>query len=48
LYLSLFGQDIPAGQTARACARLVIGKTLSDGQAVELYEQYIAERKKVK
>jgi hypothetical protein len=43
LYLSLFGQDLAAGQTARARSRLVVGRGLSDAQAVERYQQYIAE-----
>jgi len=43
LYLSLFGQDLAAGQTARARSRLVIGH-LSDEQALELYEAYVKER----
>ena len=42
LYLSLFGQDISAGQTARARTRLVVGKDISDARAVDLYSQYLA------
>lgn len=41
LYLSLFGQDLAAGQTARARSRLVVGKDISDQQAVALYQQYL-------
>jgi hypothetical protein len=44
LYLSLFGRDLKAGEAATARARLVIGKTISDKQAVELYETYRKER----
>jgi len=47
LYLSLFGQDIAADQTARAHARLVVGKNISNGRAVELYQQYLADRKEM-
>jgi hypothetical protein len=45
LYLSLFGQDLMAGETARAAARLVIGQNLTDQQAVELYGKYLEGRK---
>ena len=45
LYLSLFGQDLAEGQTARAHSRLVVGK-LSEQQAVEQYQQYLDERKR--
>lgn len=45
IYLSLFGRDVKAGETARAHSRLVVGR-LSDQQAVEQYETYLAERKK--
>jgi hypothetical protein len=45
LYLSLFGQDLKAGETARAAARLVIGQNLTDQQAVELYGKYLEGRK---
>jgi hypothetical protein len=41
LYLSLFGQDLKAGQTARARCRLVVAQDLSDQQAVKFYEQYL-------
>jgi len=40
LYLSLFGRDVKAGQTAAARARLVIAKSPSDEQIVELYRKY--------
>jgi hypothetical protein len=41
LYLSLFGRDIKAGETARARARLVIGTSLGDREAVKLYKAYM-------
>ena len=44
LYLSLYGQDLKAGQTAKAHTRLVVGK-ISDQQAIELYEAYLDSRK---
>jgi len=43
LYLSLFGRDLKAGETASARARMVIGKAISDQQAIELYEVYRKE-----
>ena len=45
MYLSFFGRDVKAGQTARAHCRLVVGQNLSDEQIVERYEQYLKERK---
>jgi hypothetical protein len=45
LYLSFFGQDLKAGQTARAHCRLVVGQNLSDEEVVERYEQYLKELK---
>ncbi len=45
LYLSLFGQDLAAGQSARAQARLVVGKNITDSAAVDLYRQFLAVRK---
>jgi len=41
LYLSLFGQDLEAGQTARARCRLVVARGLSDRQIVESYSAYV-------
>lgn len=41
-YLSLFGGDLKAGQAASAHARLVVGKDISDDQALKLYRAYIA------
>jgi hypothetical protein len=43
LYLSLFGQDLAAGETARARTRLVVGRNISDERAAALYGQYLAE-----
>ena len=43
-YLSLFGRDLPAGQTARAHCRLLIAKDLADEAIVGRYEQYLSER----
>jgi len=43
LYLSLFGRDLAAGETARAHCRLVIAKDLDDQQIVERYAKYVAE-----
>lgn len=40
LYLSLFGRDLRAGQSASARCRLVIGRGITDEQAVALYEAY--------
>jgi len=40
VYLSLFGRDVKAGESATARARLVFRRELSDQQAVELYENY--------
>ncbi len=43
LYLSLFGRDVKAGQTATARCRLVIAKSPTDKQIVELYKKYTAD-----
>ncbi len=43
LYLSLLGRDLKAGQTATVRSRLVIGRNISDGQAVAVYEAYLKE-----
>jgi hypothetical protein len=45
LYQSLFGQDLKAGQTAHAHSRLVVEQNPSDQRAVELYQEYLRERK---
>jgi hypothetical protein len=41
MYLSLFGRDLKAGQAASARARLVIGRGISDAQAIALYGAYV-------
>jgi len=43
LYLSLFGRDVKAGQTATARCRLIIAKSPTDQQIVELYKKYTAK-----
>jgi len=43
LYLSLLGRDLKAGESATARSRLVIGRGISDQQAVALYEAYTKE-----
>jgi len=43
LYLSLFGRDIKAGQTAKARTRFIVAAELSDQQAVQLYEKYMQD-----
>jgi hypothetical protein len=43
LYLSLFGRDFKDGETATARSRLVIGRDLTDKQAIKLYETYQKE-----
>jgi hypothetical protein len=43
LYLSLFGRDIPAGQTVVARTRLVLARGISDERAFELYGSYTKE-----
>lgn len=42
VYLSLFGRDIAAGQSATALARLVIARDQDPAGAVRLYESYLA------
>lgn len=39
-YLSLFGTDLKAGETARACMRLFVGR-LTPAQAVERYDEFL-------
>lgn len=43
LYLSLFGRDIKAGETASAHSRLVIGREITDEQAIALYNAFVKE-----
>ncbi|HPA20631.1 MAG TPA: hypothetical protein PLU30_22975 [Verrucomicrobiae bacterium] len=44
IYMSLFGQDVAAGQTVAAHCRLIIAKDLSDEAILGRYRQYLAER----
>jgi hypothetical protein len=44
-YLSLFGRDVKAGETARAAARLAVRKNESPADAVAIYEKYIANER---
>jgi hypothetical protein len=41
VYFSLFGRDLAPGQTATSRTRLVIGRGISDEQAVRLYQDYL-------
>jgi hypothetical protein len=43
MYLSLFGRDLKAGETARARARLLIAEKLSEAAASKAYEAYLKE-----
>ena len=45
LYLSLFGRDFKDGERATARSRLVIGRGVSDQQAIEWYQAYLKEIK---
>lgn len=45
VYLSLFGRDFRDGESAVAHARLVIGRGISDADAVRLYEVFQKEKK---
>ncbi len=40
LYVSLFGQDFPAGQSAIGHVRLVVGRGLTSDDAIRLYEEF--------
>jgi hypothetical protein len=44
VYLSLFGADLAAGQTATAHCRLIIAKDLSDEAILQRYRAYLEER----
>ena len=44
LYLSLFGRDLAAGQTAKAHCRFILAKDLSDEAILKRYKQYVTER----
>jgi hypothetical protein len=41
-YLSLFGKDVAKGQSVTGHARMVFGKNISDEQAVQKYQEYVA------
>jgi hypothetical protein len=43
LYLSLFGRDVKAGESATARSRLVIGRDITDDRAIALCKAYLAE-----
>jgi hypothetical protein len=43
LYLSLFGRDFKAGETAVARARLVVSTGGSDQQVLHLYDEYLSD-----
>lgn len=45
LYLSLFGRDLKAGQTAKARTRFVVAPDLSDELLITMYRQYLDELK---
>ena len=43
MYFSLFGSDIIAGQTARARLRLIVTRTASDREILDLYRIYMKD-----
>ncbi|RJP27213.1 MAG: hypothetical protein C4527_13650 [Candidatus Omnitrophota bacterium] len=43
LYLSLFGEDIDAGQTVKAQTRLVVGRKLDEARILDCYRQFLDE-----
>ena len=43
LYLSMFGRDVKVGETAIARCRLVIAKSPTEPQILELYKKYTAQ-----
>ncbi len=45
-YQSLFGRDLPAGQKATVRMRLLVGKSVSDADAVQSYRRYLDELKR--
>jgi len=45
LYLSLFGRDFKSGEAATARSRLILGRDITDDQAIALYEAYLKELK---
>jgi len=44
MYLSLFGRDLAAGQTAKARCRVIVAKDLSDEAVLQRYQQYLKEK----
>lgn len=44
LYLSLFGRDLKSGESVTAISRLVIGRGISDAQAVAMFESFMKEK----
>jgi len=44
MYLSLFGKDIRASETARVLVRLVVGRNITERDALDLYENYLREK----
>ena len=45
LYLSLFGRDFKASESATARAQLVVGRGITDEQAVVIYKAYLQDMK---
>jgi hypothetical protein len=43
LYLSLFGRDIKAGQTAKARTRFIVATDFSDQHILQLYKEYVQD-----
>jgi hypothetical protein len=43
MYLSLFGKDLKAGESAKARARLVIGTNLTSETIDRLYSVYLRQ-----
>lgn len=43
LYLSLFGRDFKAGESAQARTRLIVAEDLSDSEIDRLYRQYMTQ-----
>jgi hypothetical protein len=48
LYLSLFGRDLRAGESAKAHTRLVVAENISDGEIHSLYGKYMNQRRRAK
>ena len=44
-YLSLFGRDVKAGETAKACSRLGVRKNLAPADAIKVYEDFVKGKK---